>query len=182
MRNALDQLKRLVPPPAQPVNASGSWAPFEAELGICFPSDFKEYIGAYGDGEWGGFLMPVNPLAYPTPKAYRSWLEIYLAADREARTSCPDEYAGPIFPEKSGRMPWAQTGNGDVLWWQTTGSPESWTVIAWESRGPDHEYFDLQTIEFLYDWLTGKINVGVMTDHFLTQAGPVFRQSAADKA
>ena len=175
MRDALDELRRLAPPPANPVHADGSWAAFEAELATSFPRDFKRYIAAYGDGEWGGFLVPVNPLAFANPKDYRSWMEIYLQADREARTNCPDEYAGPIYPEVGGRIPWAQTGNGDVLWWETKESPDSWSIIAWETRGPDHEYFDLSTTEFLYDWLTGRIKVRVMTDHFLKEAGPVFR-------
>lgn len=177
MPTALDKLKRLVPPPAHPVNADGPWARFEKALGTSFPSDFKACISMYGDGEFGGFLMLWNPLAYPNPKAWMRDLEIYLEADREARTNCPDEYAGAVFPEPGGRLPWARTGNGDVLWWQTKGKPDSWTTIVWETRGPDHEYFNATTTEFLYGWLSRKIKTKVITDHFLKEAGPVFAPS-----
>jgi hypothetical protein len=39
MGTALDELKRLAPPPAHPVNASGSWAPFYG----------PEHVDALGD-------------------------------------------------------------------------------------------------------------------------------------
>src|SRR5262245_37351878 len=108
MRNALDDLIRLIPPPAAPKLASCPCAEYETELGIRFPTDFKEMIRVYGAGLWGNFISHDMPHACLSAKRYHTDLEKnILVYEREARENCSDEYAGPIFPEPGGRLPCA---------------------------------------------------------------------------
>jgi hypothetical protein len=44
----IDDLVRLVPPPAEPVDAHGDWDAVEAALGLGIPIDFKTLITRYG--------------------------------------------------------------------------------------------------------------------------------------
>lgn len=177
MRNAFEDLARLSPPPSHPVEADGPWELYEAEINCFLPADFKQLIHAYGSGQWGGFLAPVSPFSFPSPSAYREWIDFYLEAERQVRECSPTDFPGPIFPEPGGRLPWAVTDNGDVLWWQTSGPADSWHVIVWGSRVPDHETFEVTSTEFLFRWLTRTLSVSVISDHFLKKAGPSFRSS-----
>ena len=177
MRNAFEDLIRLSPRPTRPVDANGSWDACEAAIGTCLPTDFKQLINAYGSGQWGGFLAPVSPFSFAAPAEYREWIDFYLEAERESRECAPTDFPGPIYPEPGGRLPWAVTDNGDVLWWQTSGPADSRRVIVWGSRVPDHETFEVTSTEFLFRWLTGRLSVAVITDRFLKQVGPSFRSS-----
>jgi hypothetical protein len=171
-KTALDKLLRIAPPPKRSPYPRSDWLAAEKRLGIALPSDYKAYVDRYGDGELAGFIRVQNP--FPNLADWLACLERYLEADREARENCPEEYAGPIFPEPGGRLPWGGTTNGDVVWWLTAGAPDKWTVIVWETRGPEHQHFNLSAVELLVGWVTGTLDVRVSTDHFIKQAGPTF--------
>jgi hypothetical protein len=171
MTNALAKLLQVAPPPDRSPYSPSDWLNAEQLLGTELPSDYKAYVDRYGIGELAGFIIVFDP--FPDPEKWVSGINVYLEADREAREHCP-EYAGPIYPEPGGRLPWGGTGNGDMLWWQTTGPPDEWTVIVWETRGPDHQYFPLSSSEFLLGWVTGTLKVHVSTDYFSKRTGAKF--------
>jgi hypothetical protein len=170
--DALSRLVQLIPPPAIQAINPRDWVVAEITLGTTLPADYKSFLDTYGPGELAGFICVWDP--FLDLVGWRKSIHAYLDADREARDNCLDQFAGPIFPEPCGRLPWGSTGNGDLLWWDTTGSPADWTVVVWESRGPDHQAFPFSMSEFLFAWVSGTINVCVATDHFIRQAGPVF--------
>lgn len=58
---AIDDLVRLVPPPAVPVSASGDWQQVESRLVLRVPDDFKQMTGHYGRGQFAGFITPLTP-------------------------------------------------------------------------------------------------------------------------
>jgi hypothetical protein len=62
---AFAQLRGLVPPPAQPVEAAdiGAFAAVEERLGLRLPSDYKCLVCAYGTGSWKNFLWVLSPFA-----------------------------------------------------------------------------------------------------------------------
>jgi hypothetical protein len=78
----LERLRRLLPPPAHPVEAGrpDGWAEVEAALGTGLPSDFKAFTELYGSGTIDDFLYLFNPF---TQGQYRK-----LMAERKRRIAC----------------------------------------------------------------------------------------------
>lgn len=64
-RAVIDRLRRLMPPPVTPTHAgtTGDWSAFESCLGVSRPSDYKEFITAYGAGSIDGYLVVYSPFA-----------------------------------------------------------------------------------------------------------------------
>jgi len=60
---ALHELIRVLPPPTHPhdTGSLAEWAAVESRLGIVFPSDYKDYIRAYGSGAVDTFVI-LNPM------------------------------------------------------------------------------------------------------------------------
>jgi hypothetical protein len=54
MTPAIRKLTKILPPPSQPVEASGDWDEVERTLGTALPDDYKEFISLYGTGFIGG--------------------------------------------------------------------------------------------------------------------------------
>lgn len=170
--DALAEFMRLVPPPPRPVGGPREWPTAERAIGTELPPDYKSLLDRYGRGLLCGFIAVWDP--FPDVARWGNTVSTYLRADREARDNSPEEYGGKIFPEPGGRLPWASTENGDVMWWSTTGSPSEWTVIVWEPRGPNHQSFDMPVVPFLHAWVSGAVRVEVTTDYFIRQSGPIF--------
>jgi hypothetical protein len=59
----LERLRRLLQPPADPVEPGrpGGWAEVEAALGTGLPRDFKAFTEVYGSGTVDDFLYLFNP-------------------------------------------------------------------------------------------------------------------------
>ncbi|MFE6024305.1 SMI1/KNR4 family protein [Streptomyces niveus] len=155
----IDDLVRLVPPPAEPLDAAGDWARVEAALERELPADFKALVGRYGRGQFTDFITPLHPfgphdLLIPMARGL-------LAQESPFRDSHPDLCPYPFHPEPGGLLPWAGTDNGDRLCWLTDGAPDSWTVVAWNPRGSYYSAHDEGAVAFLHGWLTGRIHTPV---------------------
>jgi len=141
-------LARIMPPPAKPLEADGSWFHAEEILGMGFPDDFKDFIRIYGSGTIGHFMSVLNPFAQNPNlnllEQSRSQLDVlhYL---RDRGESNP--YA--LYPESGGLLPVAGTDNGDFIYWLTRGGAADWTIVVNESRSPEYEQFDCNLTEFL---------------------------------
>jgi hypothetical protein len=68
----------------------------------------------------------------------------------------------PAYPETGGVLPWAQTDNGDVVYWLTEGSSDSWPIVLIEARHGSHEEYTLSTTEFLARLLAGTLNSKIL--------------------
>ena len=68
MKNMLDELVQLIPPPPSPYETGDQdrWAGTESSLGILLPRDFCEIIDIYGTGIWSNFLYLLNPFSKNT--------------------------------------------------------------------------------------------------------------------
>src|SRR5262245_9764620 len=117
---AIENLKAFIPPPESPIQNSGDWSAVEYELGVVFPSDFKDLIRVYGTGAFYGRLAIENPLR----KWGRDGIREYLSAYHELRDAC--EYSFPLFPESPGLLPWGGDSNGHLYCWWTDGAPDVW--------------------------------------------------------
>lgn len=162
---AFARLRALVPPPGRPVSPvdPDMWPGVEAGLGLELPSDFKQLLEDYGLGHFNDFLFAFNPtVGNPLVNLQRSVLE-YADIDRTGRAegvSIPY----PIYPEPGGLVAWGKSDNGDVLFWLTepADDPDSWQIVASQSRGPVWFRHPGPVSQFLVDLLTGAIQVPFM--------------------
>ncbi|HRG94663.1 MAG TPA: SMI1/KNR4 family protein [Polyangiaceae bacterium] len=150
----LSRLRALAPPPAQPTASRGDFAEVEAELGAPLPPDWKALIEAYGYGTFVDFLHLWSPFFAPCTMA--SQARATLDADRQLARAWKKAVPFALFPEPDGALPWANTDNGDVLYWLTWGPPEEWPVAVWSPRGGERtDLVEGGAVEFLVGWLGG---------------------------
>ena len=79
--------------------------------------------------------------------------------------SC-NTFAGDNTAEEGGIFSFAQTDNGDFLFWETAGAPNKWRIIVNEGRGPEWEIFDLSMTEFIAGILTGQLKCTIFPEDF----------------
>lgn len=131
---------------------SGDWLAAENDLGVEFPSDFKDLIHAYGTGEFYGDLAIENPLRMWGRNGIREYLDCY----RELREAC--EYSFPLFPESPGLLPWGGDNNGHLYCWWTEGSPDEWKIVQLFHGYEDDplEIVSGPITQFLIDFVSNK--------------------------
>lgn len=150
----LSRLRALAPPPAQPTASRGDFAEVEAELGAPLPPDWKALIEAYGYGTFVDFLHLWSPFFAPCTMA--SQARATLDADRQLARAWKKAVPFALFPEPDGALPWANTDNGDVLYWLTWGPPDEWPVAVWSPRGGERtDLVEGGAVTFLVSWLGG---------------------------
>jgi hypothetical protein len=130
MHPAVEELRRLVPPPPAPNGADGDWAACERELQLRLPEDYKEFISAYGSGTLCRLFAISSPFSSPmlwktnVRDWWVKWAGIYDCWGDEDRV-----LPYPRYPDVPGLLPWATYGDVDVLSWYTAGEPNQWYVI-----------------------------------------------------
>jgi hypothetical protein len=147
-RNAVDRLLELVPPPRRRAS-DGDWSQTEAELGVPLPRDFVELATAWGDG------MLVDHVSFAPADRFAARAERWVAWERESWEAM-GEPAPSLWPDLGGLLPWADTSNGDRLWWTTGGPSDTWTVATQEARSFDIEETEWTCAELLLAFLEGR--------------------------
>jgi hypothetical protein len=144
---SIDALVRLVPPPANPVQADADWPSAEAALGVRLPDDYKELVTCYGSGEFCDLVHPLTAaeLVADGPDA--------LEVERELAAEDPEDYPYPFHPDPGGLLPWGQTSNGHLLCWRT----DDWTVVVYAPRDLEYSPYDVSVTGFLHGWLSGAL-------------------------
>lgn len=179
--NVLEELKSLVPPPANPSLNAGNWETLYEALGTKLPDDFVALISDYGAGRFFIFLHPFSPFSEERPM--HKMVKEALWAEREIKTSFPEDFPFPLHPEPGGLLPWAVTDNGDRVFWKTEGAPNAWTIVVWESRGPLFEVYEESATSFLLRCAKGELRSEIMPPYHLPEAQPfrffdAYRKSA----
>ncbi|MRH93565.1 SMI1/KNR4 family protein [Nocardia sp. SYP-A9097] len=164
----IDDLVRLVPPPANPIHAFGDWGQIEAALGLELPMDFKSLVEFYGVGKFVDFITPLTPFG-PRNFLVQSAQKL-LDSERPFREENPEQCPYPYYPEPGGLLEWAATDNGDRLCWVTDGEPDTWTVVAWNPRACDYHAHDTGAAAFLHGWLSGLVDTTVFPAYNNTAA------------
>ena len=129
MPSDLEILKTLVRPPKEPKYSSGDWGAIEDSLGIEFPNDYKEFISVYGSGSLQSFIHIVNYLdnrlsSQELISVVFSQLETYKESGK-----CEEFKA---YPDEGGLLPFANTDDGNYLFWVMDGEPNKWAVAAFD--------------------------------------------------
>ena len=154
---SLKKLLKLVPPPAKRVEASGDWPGVERGIGTKLPTDYRQFIEAYGSGQFGKFYWVYNPFT----SADRTNLLVrvkelcarYQKDHEENRRRFP--YAA--HPVKPGLLPWGHDDNGNFYFWFTEGEPDKWVVLSDESRGRGFARHEVNMSGYLLGVMEGRI-------------------------
>jgi hypothetical protein len=175
--NVLDELREVLPPPQQPFFASGDWAAVEAALGTRLPMDYKAFIGVYGAGCIGRFLVIHSPFLWvahgrDVRQAWISWASMYQDFA---------EYGGvevvySVFPQLGGLLPFGSLADSHVLNWLTVGGPERWPFVYYHRDKGFFEIKGLSVVEFILEAVTGRSPLLILTGSGSLFAPPgVFR-------
>jgi hypothetical protein len=156
---SIDDLVRLVPPPAQPAGVVDDWLTAEAALGLALPSDFKALVRLYGPGEFDeiALLTPFDARAHGAVDLLKHARDL-LRHHQSFRDEAPEEFPHPLYPEPGGLLEWGGTGNGDRLCWLTTGDPDEWPVVVW-NLCYYADLYDVGVVGFLHGYLSGRLQV-----------------------
>lgn len=118
------------------------------------PADYKELIDTYGSGYIGNFLYLWNPFSK------KRYMNLILRVD-EFLSLVTSEFEAtlpfPIYPKPNGIMPFANTINGDTIFWITVGNPDGWTLFVLEARGTNYFVTTESLSSFLNKTLIEKI-------------------------
>jgi hypothetical protein len=149
----IDDLVRLVPPPAAPVDGTGDWAAIEAALGLALPPDYRALVERYGAGTFDDLTLwtPFRTDDHGGSAFVLTARDVF-DDHAEMRADFPDDYPFALYPEPGGLLEWGRTGNGDVLGWLTEGD---WPVALWNVRGGS-ERFTVDATTFLYEFFSGR--------------------------
>jgi hypothetical protein len=150
-------LSRIMPPPANPVEAGGSWSYVEERLGVELPEDFKDFIQLYGSGRIDRFVSVLNPFSTRPTLNLLEQSTRQLDALRELHDYFGEQNPFELYPTAGGLLPVAITDNGDVIHWLTSGNPADWTIVVNEARSPDYEQFACNLTAFLEGLLVKSI-------------------------
>lgn len=157
---SIEELKRLVPPPPQPgeVGTMEQWEAMEHTLGLVLPSDYRDFVFAYGSGLFARFYRVYNPFAASEYIALLPSISRVCEDEREFRRDWPDTVPYPIYPEVAGLLPWGNDQNGNDYYWLTEGPPDEWRVLTNEVRGDGYCKHDCSMTEYLVRVLRGEIS------------------------
>lgn len=153
----LAKLLTLLPPPATPINVPSArdWNSVETYLGVCLPTDYKDFVEIYGTGKIDNFIIIFNPISGNEQLDILRQLAIQKDVLIELKLF-GENIPYDIFPAPGGILPLGRTDNGDILYWKTNVNL-SWSIVLNEARGPVWECFNVSFLEFLVGFLAGKI-------------------------
>jgi hypothetical protein len=152
----------LIRPPATPqqVGTLTEWKNVERELGVLYPSDFREFIFVYGTGLLGRFYSVWNRFGGTD---FVEHVRLICKYERESQLEFPEYFPHPIYPESPGFLPWGSDDNGNYYGWLTHGPPDKWPVLSNEVRGEHYRLHGCTMTQYLAGVFRGQI-VPLATD------------------
>lgn len=147
------KLKDNFPIPTKPhcaVSSQEKWSDIEKKSGIQLPTDYKVFIGVYGTGIVGDFINLFNPFSTYKPFNLLNNVERTLKIQREFQEQ---EGLSRYYPPTGEVLPFADTYNGDTLFWKTEGDPDNWTVYIQAVRSPRYEQYAMNMTDFFIELL-----------------------------
>jgi SMI1-KNR4 cell-wall len=164
---SIQELVAVLAPPNAPIETGNpdNWPSIEEALGMSLPGDYKEYINIFGTGVIGYLIRVLNPFS-SRPLFDLSFQVKEITSTRKwYKTKFGDEWCPyPLYPEPEGLLPWANTIDGDSLFWYTHGKPEAWPIVVAEVKSKDFEVFDLPTTSFLRQVVTGGLTSNILAE------------------
>lgn len=159
---SINSLVNVIEPPRNAAEAKGEWFIVKRELGTSVPDDYKDFINTYGTGRFDNFLNVLNPFSEIDNLNLIVQKEPILNGLIELRDTFSENIPYSLFPAMDGLLPFAETDNGDTLFWQTSGQPNNWTVVVKDSR--ESEYLEYK--ENMTSFLAKIFNKEIICDIF----------------
>jgi hypothetical protein len=168
-------LRHILAPPHETTErpSEAEWAECEAEL-TKLPPDYKSFLEDYGTGCIDGFIWIFNPSSQNPNLNLLVQVKRQLSALDELIKQKTEDKIYPLYPEKSGLLPFGITDNGDVLFWKTIGTPENWSVVVGNSRSPEYQEFQSSMTGFIGSVLNGATKVATFPEDF-PKSSPSFK-------
>lgn len=172
MKNSLEELKSMLPIPANPVENIVDWENVEQKLGTKLPEDYKQFINTYGSGSLGEFMMLLNPTSQNKYLNTFKKMEAMSDFDHKQRefSNIDDTYPIPLYPNSGGILIWGITDNGEELYWLTTGEPDNWKIIYNSTRDGEFETYDESVTSFLTKVVKGTIKSKFFPEDWIAQS------------
>ncbi|WP_062648388.1 SMI1/KNR4 family protein [Streptomyces maremycinicus] len=128
-----DELRALLGAPADRRSNPADWDEVERHIGSALPSDFKEFLDAYGSGVISGELVVFHPagsspLLTRMRETHRSFTE-----SREAALSRGDSehLPYPFHPAPGGLISWGYDHSGDEHFFlPCEPDPDRWKIVT----------------------------------------------------
>ncbi|MEU0438761.1 MULTISPECIES: SMI1/KNR4 family protein [unclassified Streptomyces] len=155
MHAAVARLIEIVPPGSP--RRTRDWNGVERVLGTQLPEDYKELVEVYGGGVFDKTVWLFDP--HCPDEDYNL---VAQSAEREevlARLWQSEPKPAELDGPGTRVLPWASIeDSGAMLYWLAGPgqSPNEWTVLFNEGRGPEWEHHATQCASFLLAVLTGE--------------------------
>ncbi|TDC80486.1 SMI1/KNR4 family protein [Streptomyces hainanensis] len=154
--SAIEDLSRIMPP-HDGAGDEIDWDRAERTWGVAFPADYREFVGAYGEGVIEDFLALLIPyssrfnhdhygMAYETGNAREAW----------RATRAGEE---PQGVERSSLIAWGVDSGADILCWGAVSpDPNEWPVVVYRRQGRDPwRVYRCGMVEFLLKTIRGDL-------------------------
>lgn len=146
---SVDDLLRLVPPPAEPLypGTNEQWREASQKLGITFPADYISIKQAWGAGDVLDetthlyLLHAIGPNGVDVSKFVKELNRVDLILDDFDEL----EYHG--YDGQTGLFPLASDSNGKIICWNVASEVDSWEIVTFADE--IFESFPGPTSEFL---------------------------------
>lgn len=139
------RLRSLFGSPVEGV-AEVPWNNSSAEVGIVFPSDYREFVDRYGSVRINGELSVWIPMLRSRDGGPDVGFPGFVRATTHgiaAELAADDDMPYSVFPDPGGLLGWGSNINADQFFWLTDGDdPDSWPIIAWYRSLNEWDYFD----------------------------------------
>jgi len=170
----IEELKRLAPPPAQPV-ACGTydmWKSVEDALSLQLPEDYKQFINTYGNGGFYDFLSIVSPFdrdnGFSEDSTLLKWIASETQQYKEMKETfgknAPEKFPFSAHPEENGLLAIGGIETGGTIYYLTEGQPETWTIVIYAEDFYEFAWCKKSLTEFLVDWLSGNFTAPFFDD------------------
>jgi len=162
---ALTRLEHALPgllPHRRAQRATVDWGVVEAELGIPLPGDYRLLAESYPSFAFScGFIT----VGLPQPGSERRLDGITAGLDIVRDWWEADMSLGlPPHPAPGGLLPWADSSQGDLFLWVTSGaSPHDWPVAV-ATRDGEWWYYAGGAVQFLAELADGTVEPWGLTD------------------
>ncbi|MGW5658907.1 SMI1/KNR4 family protein [Streptomyces sp. NPDC003758] len=144
-----ETLLRLMPPSAES-DASADWGRMRESWGKEFPSDYKQFIEAYGAGSIENYLVVLAPEAKEERLATEGDGMVHETANAEAAWARGEERSPELAAATPELIAWGADASSDILCWDASGDdPDTWPVLVRNRDDNLWSRYDCGMVEFL---------------------------------